>query len=78
MQLAAGAFAGAVFEKDTCVMHKVIKKYTQRKKQGGSQSSKDSKGNAGSQAKSAGAFLRRQNEKKLLEVSFPLFLIFFF
>jgi hypothetical protein len=47
----------------TCT--KTFKRYTVRRKQGGSQSSKDS--SKGGRIKSAGANLRRQNEAHLIE-----------
>ena len=47
------------------VAHKTFHHYTVRRKQGGSQSSRDSQGNA---PKSAGASLRRQQEAALAEV----------
>lgn len=59
-----GFFAGAVFRGDQVLKHKRIAKYTVRRKQGGSQMSKDqSKGGI----HSAGASIRRQNEVKLRE-----------
>lgn len=60
-----GKFAGAIFQKDKCVKHKTFSRYTVRKKQGGSQSSRDNKGNAPS---SMGATLRRHNESRFKEV----------
>lgn len=59
-----GFFAGAVFRGDQVLKHKRIAKYTVRRKQGGSQASKDqSKGGI----HSAGASIRRQNEVRLRE-----------
>eukprot|EP01123_Difflugia_compressa_P006401 TRINITY_DN185_c1_g1_i1.p1 TRINITY_DN185_c1_g1~~TRINITY_DN185_c1_g1_i1.p1 ORF type:complete len:596 (+),score=129.52 TRINITY_DN185_c1_g1_i1:39-1826(+) len=61
-----GRFAGGIFDSATCVKHKTFVRYTVRKKQGGSQSTKDNK--SGSSApKSAGATLRRYNEKRFRE-----------
>lgn len=36
-----GHFAGAIFNQNECIKHKSFHRYTVRKKQGGSQSSKD-------------------------------------
>ncbi|KAK5576000.1 hypothetical protein RB653_007136 [Dictyostelium firmibasis] len=59
-----GRFAGAVYSGGKCIDHKTFHRYTMRKKQGGSQSKKDSEsGNK----KSAGAGIRRYNEKRLKE-----------
>jgi hypothetical protein len=59
-----GFFAGAVFRGDQVLKHKRIAKYTVRRKQGGSQASKDqTKGGI----HSAGASIRRQNEVRLRE-----------
>jgi len=59
-----GFFAGAVFRGDQVLKHKRIAKYTVRRKQGGSQASKDqSKGGI----HSAGASIRRYNETRLRE-----------
>ncbi len=44
--LCGGYFAGAVFSGNKLMKHKTFRRYTTRKKQGGSQSSKDSKGSA--------------------------------
>lgn len=60
---AAGAFAGAIFINGEPVVHKVIKKYVIRAKQGKAQSTNDK----AKQAKSAGAQIRRHNEKQLME-----------
>eukprot|EP00727_Mastigamoeba_balamuthi_P007436 m51a1_g3312 hypothetical protein (528) ;mRNA; f:337417-339080 len=62
----AGRFAGALFERGQMTSHKTLKKYTMRRKQGGSQSSRDNRG--GSAPQSAGASLRRANEKRLAEM----------
>lgn len=48
-----GHFGGAIFDGEKCVKHKTFHRYTVRKKQGGSQSSRDNK-SATSQPKSAG------------------------
>ncbi len=64
MLSAGGHFAGAVFENNRCICHKSFHHYTVRKKAGGSQSAHDS---ANGPARSAGAWLRRQGEKKLYE-----------
>jgi len=66
-----GHFAGVCFERDKVVNHKTIHRYTVRRKQGGSQSSKD---NAGKKIKSAGASIRRYNEMALQQVFFFFFL----
>lgn len=59
----SGRFAGAVFAPGVSipVLSKTLKKYTVRRGQGGSQGSQDNKRN--SNAKSAGANLRRHNER---------------
>lgn len=62
-----GHFAGAVMDKTSCICHKTFHRYTVRKKQGGSQSTRDNK-SATSQPKSAGASIRRHNEARLREV----------
>lgn len=62
-----GHFAGGVFEAKKCIKHKTFHRYTTRKKQGGSQSTRDAKGNA---PKSAGSYIRRYNETKLKEAIF--------
>eukprot|EP01105_Mastigella_eilhardi_P022974 TRINITY_DN5740_c0_g1_i2.p1 TRINITY_DN5740_c0_g1~~TRINITY_DN5740_c0_g1_i2.p1 ORF type:complete len:296 (-),score=82.72 TRINITY_DN5740_c0_g1_i2:21-908(-) len=62
--LGGGHFAGAVYEGDRIMAHRGVHRYTVRKKQGGSQSSHDSKGG---NAQSAGAQIRRHNEKRLRE-----------
>ncbi|EAL72626.1 hypothetical protein DDB_G0270552 [Dictyostelium discoideum AX4] len=59
-----GRFAGAVYSGGKCIDHKTFHRYTMRKKQGGSQSKKDSEGG---NKKSAGAGIRRYNEKRLKE-----------
>ncbi|KAJ3352400.1 Ankyrin repeat and zinc finger domain-containing protein 1 [Allomyces javanicus] len=61
LMLGGGHFAGAVFDRDQCIAHTSIHRYTTRRKQGGAQSSQDSKRHA----KSAGANLRRYNEAAL-------------
>ncbi|GMR41147.1 hypothetical protein PMAYCL1PPCAC_11342, partial [Pristionchus mayeri] len=62
--LAGGHFAAGVFENDRLVAHRAIHRYVVRAKQGGAQSANDkSKGNA----KSAGANLRRYNERVMRE-----------
>jgi hypothetical protein len=48
-----GHFAGGIFDGEKCMKHKTFHRYTVRKKQGGSQSSRDNK-SATSQPKSAG------------------------
>ncbi|KAJ2830133.1 hypothetical protein IWW50_000460 [Coemansia erecta] len=62
-----GHFAGAVFDNRTgaVVTHKTIQRYTTRRKQGGLQSRQD--GASGRAAISAGAQIRRYNERKLQE-----------
>merc|ERR1711892_798416 len=60
---AAGAFAGAIFVNGEPVFHKVIKKYVCRASQGKAQSTNDLR----THAKSAGAQIRRENEKALME-----------
>eukprot|EP01132_Coremiostelium_polycephalum_P005541 gene5541-6900_t len=60
-----GRFAGAIYTiGGKCLDHKTYHRYTTRKKQGGSQSSKDSQSGV---RKSAGASMRRYNEKRLRE-----------
>ena len=58
----SGSFAGAVFEnkKGSMLCHKTFRRYTTRRKQGGSQSRRDNSG--GPKPRSAGAMLRRHNE----------------
>ena len=60
----SGAFAGAIFEnkKGTMLCHKTFRRYTTRRKQGGSQSRRDNSG--GPKPRSAGAMLRRHNESE--------------
>ncbi|KAL6071214.1 Ankyrin repeat and zinc finger domain-containing protein 1, partial [Balamuthia mandrillaris] len=58
-----GYFAGAIYDRHRCLCHKTFRRYTVRKKQGGSQSSRDNKG--GGQPKSAGASMRRYHEAQL-------------
>jgi hypothetical protein len=58
-----GRFAAAVFARGTATVHKVICRYTTRRKQGGSQSARDNSG--GGKCRSAGASLRRANEAEL-------------
>ena len=62
--LRSGMFAGAIFEGNKCILHKVFRRYTVRAKAGGGQSSFDSNGR---KAKSAGATLRRYGEQALKE-----------
>ncbi|CAN0006257.1 unnamed protein product, partial [Discosporangium mesarthrocarpum] len=62
--LRSGRFAGAVFEGQSVLCHKVFRRYTIRAKRGGSQSSYDS---GGRKAQSAGAALRRYGEQSLKE-----------
>jgi hypothetical protein len=62
----AGRFAGAVWDAEGNVLvHTTIKRYTVRRKNGGSQSKNDK--SKGSPAQSIGAQLRREQEKKLRE-----------
>jgi hypothetical protein len=62
--LSGGHFAGMIYDcrNNRVLFHKAVHRYTTRRKQGGSQSSRDS---TGKKAKSAGANLRRANEMKL-------------
>ncbi|OQR68869.1 ankyrin repeat and zinc finger domain-containing protein 1-like [Tropilaelaps mercedesae] len=64
--ISGGHFAAAVYHSGKMIRHKTFHQYTVRKKQGGAQSHFDSKSGA---AKSAGASLRRYNEKTLMEKS---------
>lgn len=68
-----GYFAAALFSlpQERLIASKTFKRYTSRRKQGGTQSSKDnaSSGNI----HSAGAIIRRENEKKLREEIAGLF-----
>ncbi|EGC34854.1 hypothetical protein DICPUDRAFT_79406 [Dictyostelium purpureum] len=64
-----GRFAGAVYSAGKCIDHKTFHRYTMRKKQGGAQSTKD---NQSGNKKSAGAGMRRYNEKRLKEEVFEL------
>lgn len=63
----SGRAACAVFDNSTgrILVSKCFKRYTTRRKQGGSQSSRDSSG--GSRISSAGATIRRQNETHLID-----------
>ncbi|KAK6617860.1 hypothetical protein RUM43_014089 [Polyplax serrata] len=65
VMLGGGHFAAAIFENGHITHHKTFHSYTVRAKQGGSQSTKDNR--SGSFAKSAGASLRRYNEKTLIQ-----------
>ncbi len=56
-----------VTRSSTPVVHKTFVRYTVRAKQGGGQSGRDSQ-QGGSHPKSAGAALRRYNERALAEV----------
>ncbi|KAJ1956873.1 hypothetical protein EC988_001119, partial [Linderina pennispora] len=62
-----GYFAGAIFDNrtSTVIEHKTFQRYTTRRKQGGSQSRQDNA--MGRPAKSAGAQIRRYNERMLME-----------
>ncbi len=59
----AGSFVGTIFDRNDPIRHKVFRRYTTRRKQGGSQSSYDNSGSG--RAQSAGANLRRANEQAL-------------
>eukprot|EP01125_Pyxidicula_operculata_P004932 TRINITY_DN1823_c0_g1_i2.p1 TRINITY_DN1823_c0_g1~~TRINITY_DN1823_c0_g1_i2.p1 ORF type:complete len:635 (-),score=213.91 TRINITY_DN1823_c0_g1_i2:466-2370(-) len=61
-----GHFAGGIFDGAKCIKHKTFHRYIVRKKQGGLQSTKDNQ-SATSQPKSAGASIRRHNEKRFRE-----------
>ena len=61
--LQSGRFAGGVFEKGKCVVHRAIQHYTVRKGQGKAQSSQDQK----RRPKSVGSQLRRAGEQSLRE-----------
>ena len=60
----SGRFAGAVYDGNKVILHKVFRRYTVRAKAGGGQSSYD---NQGRKAQSAGAQLRRYGEQALKE-----------
>lgn len=62
LMISGGRFAGALFNQSECTDHKSFSRYTTRRKQGGSQSTKDSHAGGGHKAKSAGASIRRYNE----------------
>uniref|UniRef100_A0A0R3QK82 ANK_REP_REGION domain-containing protein n=1 Tax=Brugia timori TaxID=42155 RepID=A0A0R3QK82_9BILA len=62
--LSAGHFCGGIFENNKLLVHKSFHRYVIRAKQGTSQSVSDARGSA---AKSAGASVRRYNEKALKE-----------
>lgn len=64
IMLSGGHFAAAIFKGAEPILHKTFHCYTVRAKQGGSQSTKDGKGNY---PKSAGASLRRYNETALVQ-----------
>ncbi|XP_026277255.1 ankyrin repeat and zinc finger domain-containing protein 1 [Frankliniella occidentalis] len=65
IMLGGGHFAAAIFEGQEAIVHKTFHCYTVRAKQGGSQSTRDSRG--GNHPKSAGASLRRYNEQQLVQ-----------
>ncbi|KAI9469617.1 hypothetical protein BX667DRAFT_457078, partial [Coemansia mojavensis] len=67
-----GFFAAAVFDNrtGTVIAHKAIQRYTTRRKQGGLQSKQD--GASGRAAISAGAQIRRYNERRLQEEIYEL------
>ncbi|KAJ1527051.1 hypothetical protein ONE63_008592 [Megalurothrips usitatus] len=65
IMLGGGHFAAGIFKGQEPLVHKTFHCYTVRAKQGGSQSSRDSKG--GNHPKSAGASLRRYNEQALVQ-----------
>ena len=60
-----GYFASAIFDNSTkqILCSKTFRRYTSRRKQGGSQSTKDNESSG--KIHSAGALIRRENEKKL-------------
>jgi len=60
--LRSGKFAGAVYDGDTVLEHKIFRRYTRRAKAGGAQSAHDKKGG---KAQSAGAMMRRAGEEAL-------------
>ena len=62
----SGKFAGGVYKDGVCVSHKVLHKYANRKKQGGSQATADS---THSRIRSVGAQLRRAGQKALEDES---------
>ncbi|XP_057657991.1 ankyrin repeat and zinc finger domain-containing protein 1-like [Diorhabda carinulata] len=66
LMIGGGHFAGAVFQDNEVIIHKTFHYYTVRAGQGGSQSSRDSK-SSGTQPKSAGASLRRNNEQAFIQ-----------
>ncbi len=68
-----GYFAAALFSltESKLVASKTLKRYTSRRKQGGTQSNKDN--TASRNIHSAGALIRRENEKKLREEISGLF-----
>jgi hypothetical protein len=62
-----GYFAGGMFNNGNCTLHTTFHRYTTRKKQGGSQASKD--GQSGTSApRSIGASIRREQYVKYKEV----------
>ncbi|KAI8320569.1 hypothetical protein GQ54DRAFT_312532 [Martensiomyces pterosporus] len=67
LSMNGGYFAGAVFDNRSgkIIAHKTFHRYTTRRKQGGSQSRQDNA--MGRAAKSAGAQIRRHNERMLQE-----------
>ncbi|KAJ2609597.1 hypothetical protein H4S08_003983 [Coemansia sp. RSA 1365] len=67
-----GFFAAAIFENRSgeIIIHKTIQRYTTRRKQGGLQSRQDNA--AGHAANSAGAQIRRHNERRLQEEVYQL------
>lgn len=67
--ISGGHFAAAIYRNGKIIRHKTFHQYTVRRKQGGAESNFDNKARA---AKSAGASLRRYNEKTLLEKSYAV------
>jgi hypothetical protein len=61
----SGFFAAAMFDGEACVRHKTFRRYTSRRKQGGSQTAQDSK--SGKATQSAGAQIRRHHEVRYVE-----------
>lgn len=66
--ISGGRFAGAIFTQREPVEHKAFQRYTVRRKQGGTQATKDNQSGT-SQPKSIGASLRRKEAQRFVELT---------